>query len=54
VNQPRGAQRYQAMQRDDEDALTRAIIALATQYGRFGYRRITIKLQEAGCNATAM
>ena len=35
---------------NDEDALTRAIIALATQYGRYGYRRITIKLQEAGWN----
>src|SRR5664279_5939961 len=35
-------------QRDDEDALTRAIIALASQYGRYGYRRITIKLKQAG------
>lgn len=50
VDQPRGTQRYQPTQRDDEDALTRAIIALATHYGRYGYRRITIKLQEAGWN----
>ena len=48
VNQPRGTQRYQPTQRNDEDALTRAIIALASQYGRYGYRRITIKLREAG------
>lgn len=48
VHQPRGTQRYQPTQRDDEDALTRAIIALASQYGRYGYRRITIKLREAG------
>lgn len=48
VNQPRGTQRYQPTQRDDEDALTRAILALASQYGRYGYRRITAKLQEAG------
>ena len=48
VCQPRGTQRYQATQRNDEDALTRAIIALASQYGRYGYRRITIKLREAG------
>jgi putative transposase len=48
VNQPRGTQRYQPTQRDDEDALTRAIIALASQYGRYGYRRITVSLQEAG------
>jgi putative transposase len=51
VQQPRGTERYQPTQRNDEDALTRAIIALASQYGRYGYRRITIKLQEAGWNA---
>ena len=48
VNQPRGTQRYQPTQRDDEDALTRAIISLASQYGRYGYRRITALLEEAG------
>ena len=32
VNQPGGTQRYQPTQRDDEDALTRAILALASQY----------------------
>jgi putative transposase len=34
--------------RIDEDALTGAIIELANEYGRYGYRRITIKLREAG------
>ena len=48
VNQPRGAQRYQPTQRNDEDALTRAIIALASQYGRYAYRRITAQLQRIG------
>jgi putative transposase len=48
VDQPRGTQRYQPTQRNDEDALTRAIIALASQYGRYGYRRITVKLRDAG------
>jgi transposase InsO family protein len=48
VNQPRGTQRYQPTQRDDEDALTRAIITLASQYGRYGYRRITALLRAAG------
>jgi putative transposase len=48
VNQPRGTQRYQPTQRDDEDRLTQAIIALASQYGRYGYRRITVELQTAG------
>ena len=46
VNQPRGTQRYQPIQRDDEDSLTRAIIELASQYGRYGYRRITALLQQ--------
>ena len=50
VHQPRGTQRYQPSQRNDEDALTRAIITLADRYGRYGYRRITIKLREAGWN----
>ena len=48
MNQPRGTQRYQPLRRDDEDALTRAIIELASQYGRYGYRRITALLQRTG------
>jgi len=36
VYQPRGTQRYQPTQRNDEDALTRAIIELASEYGRYG------------------
>ena len=48
VNQPRGTQRYQPTQREDEDRLTQAIITLASQYGRYGYRRITVLLQRAG------
>jgi putative transposase len=34
--------------RSDEDTLTRAIMTLASQYGRYGYRRITALLQGAG------
>lgn len=34
--------------RADEDALTRAIIQLAAQYGRYGYRRITALLKSTG------
>ena len=34
--------------RNDEDALTQAIIALASQYGRYGYRRVTVELRKAG------
>ena len=36
------------MVRVDEDALTQAIIALASEYGRYGYRRITWLLRDAG------
>ena len=36
------------MQQTDEEALTEAIIQLASEYGRYGYRRITALLQEAG------
>ena len=48
LGQWRGRQRYITTQRDDEDALTRAILQLASQYGRYGYRRITVQLQRAG------
>jgi hypothetical protein len=48
VGQPRGTQRYTTIVRADEDALTQAIIALASQYGRYGYRRIKSLLDEAG------
>jgi putative transposase len=34
--------------RADEDALTHAITALAAQYGRYGYRRITRMVNAAG------
>ncbi len=48
VNQWRGTQRYLPIQRVDEDALTQAIITLASEYGRYGYRRITALLRTAG------
>jgi transposase InsO family protein len=38
-------QRYQLIQREDEDALTRAIVEFASEYGRYGYRRITALLK---------
>ena len=38
LGQARATQRYAACVRDDEDALTGAIIELATTYGRYGYR----------------
>ena len=48
VKQPRGTQRYRPTQRADEDRLTQAIVVLAAQYGRYGYRRITALLVMAG------
>ena len=41
LRQWRGTQRYVPLYRTDEDALTRDIVALASEYGRYGYRRIT-------------
>ena len=48
LGQWRGTQRYEPMDRPDEDELTRAVIELATQYGRYGYRRITALLRNGG------
>ena len=36
------------MVRDDEDVLTRAIVDLASEYGRYGYRRITALVHRQG------
>ena len=41
LGQWRGIQQYEPNPRLDEEELTRAVIALATKYGRYGYRRIT-------------
>jgi transposase InsO family protein len=49
-----GARQHRSTQRkvprgaDDEQALTEDIIALAKQYGRYGYRRVTALLCHAG------
>ncbi|MDP9338696.1 MAG: IS3 family transposase [Acidobacteriota bacterium] len=48
LGQWRRTQRYAAIRRIDEDALSEAIIQLASEYGRYGYRRITALLQDAG------
>jgi hypothetical protein len=48
IDQSRCTQRYRAIRREDEDALTQAIVQLASQYGRYGYRRITALLKRAG------
>lgn len=48
LGQHRSTQRKLPRGRADEDALTRAIIALASQYGRYGYRRIHWLLEQDG------
>jgi putative transposase len=48
LKQPRSTQRYQVRQADDEEALTARIIALASEYGRYGYRRVTALLRNEG------
>ena len=41
MKQPRSTQRYHEKETDDEELLTERIVMLASQYGRYGYRRIT-------------
>ena len=48
LQQHRSTQRKAPTTPDDEAALKADIIALARQYGRYGYRRITALLREAG------
>jgi transposase InsO family protein len=48
LGQHRSTQRKTPMTPDDEAALTADIVALAIQYGRYGYRRITAMLRQAG------
>jgi putative transposase len=48
LGQHRSTQRKIPTSPDDEVALTADIIALASQYGRYGYRRITAMLWSAG------
>lgn len=48
LGQYRSTQRHVAVVQSDEEALTTAIVGLATQYGRYGYKRVTGLLREAG------
>lgn len=48
LGQHRSTQRKHAVVVEDEAALTAAIVALALQYGRYGYRRITAMLWRDG------
>ena len=48
LGQPRSTQRYQKRVADDEEILTTRMVALASEYGRYGYRRITAMLRGEG------
>ena len=48
LGQGRSTQRYVRLVPDDEDALTAAIVARASEFGRYGYRRVTALLKRDG------
>ena len=48
LGQWRSSQRYASKSSDDEEALKARIVALASQYGRYGYRRVTALLRNEG------
>ena len=48
LGQPRSTQRREAAVPDDEPALVRRMVELATQYGRYGYRRVGALLRAEG------
>ncbi len=48
LGQARSTQRHIYYKLDDEKKLTDRIVELATNYGRYGYRRITALLQKEG------
>jgi len=48
LGQHRSTQRRPPSRPDDEAALIADVVALAGRYGRYGYRRVTALLREAG------
>ena len=48
LTQPRSTQRYEPTPAKEEQVLTAGIVELASQYGRYGYRRITALLRHSG------
>jgi putative transposase len=48
LGQSRSTRRYNRCIGDDEEILTARIVALAGQYGRYGYRRVTAMLRYEG------
>jgi transposase InsO family protein len=48
LKQPRSSQRYEPVPPEEGKALTEDITSLASEYGRYGYRRITALLRRKG------
>jgi transposase InsO family protein len=48
LGQARSTQRYEAKAAEDESRLVEEIVTLASEYGRYGYRRVTGLLRRAG------
>jgi len=48
LNQPRSTNRYRKNPNKEEELLVDRIVSLASDYGRYGYRRITALLREEG------
>jgi putative transposase len=48
LEQPRSTQRQQRVVKTDEEVLKERMVALACEYGRYGYRRITALLRSEG------
>ena len=48
ITQPRATQRYAPNIPEEEEQLISRIVELATEYGRYGYRRITTMLRREG------
>ncbi len=50
LEQPRSTQRLDPIVSDLDAQITKRIVSLATDYGRYGYRRITVMLRSEGWN----
>ena len=48
MRQPRSSQRYEPVPCDEDKAIRNEIVSLASEYGRYGYRRITALLKHRG------
>jgi transposase InsO family protein len=48
LRQPRSSQRHRPLVAGDEEALRDRTVAIASEYGRYGYRRVTWMLRQEG------